>query len=141
MSFLDIFRKSKTREIENFEEEQEKIGKEIITSLNAAAEIKNYENYFNIDIQGKTINGIYVISGILIPKEGRKVKSVIFQATVNLSNKGKELYAAYTLDRLGRNLTISIDSLNEFKDKLADDLKKVLKEKYNELTARKTKGA
>jgi len=118
-------------------EKQDRVSKEIESVLCNVNEIMSYRNFFDIKIDRKTIRYVRYISVTLVPKTRPIVRSVILLVTVNLDNIGRELYVTYELEGRSLPLTLSIDSLRDFENRISNDLSKIIIERYNMIMSKR----
>jgi|SRR3989344_3913239 len=118
-------------------EKQDRVSKEIESVLCNVNKIMSYRNFFDIKIDRKTIRYVCYISVTLVPKTRPIVRSVILLVTVNLDNIGRELYVTYELEGRSLPLTLSIDSLRDFENRISNDLSKIIIERYNMIMSKR----
>ena len=118
-------------------EKRDRVSKEIESVLCNVNEIMSYRNFFDIKIDRKTVRYVRYISVTLVPKTRPIVRSVILLVTVNLDNIGRELYVTYELEGRSLPLTLSIDSLRDFENRISNDMSKIIIERYNMIMSKR----
>lgn len=134
MGFFDFLKKN--NQSENTEK-RNTVSREIELVLCNVNEIMEYRNFFDIKIDRKTVRYVRYISVTLVPKTRPIVRSVILLVTVNLDNIGRELYVTYELEGRSLPLTLSIDSLRDFENRISNDLSKIIIERYNMIMSKR----